>query len=338
MTVVTRQVGLGIQGDLPINSYPGIGKAAEDYGFDAVSVFGDVWFLPPIAPLLLIAEHTSTIRLGPSCLNPFTLHPAEIVGQIAALDAVSGGRACLGLTRGAWLDAVGVSQPKPLTAMRELITIVRQMLAGDTTGLAGSVFTVAPGQRVRYQVQRPTVPIMIGTWSPKMSALAGELADEVKIGASANPEMARLVRGWIAEGAARVGRDGNDLGVVLGAVTVVDEDGDAARRHAKRYVARYLSVVGELDPAVTVPDELIAGIEELLAQGRDAEAGELIPDELLRCFAFAGTPAEVAQHALDAYAAGTSRVEFNSPYGLTDLDKGLRLIGEQVLPLIRSAG
>jgi 5,10-methylenetetrahydromethanopterin reductase len=90
-----------------------------------------------------------TIRLGPSCLNPFTLQPSEIVGQIAALDALSRGRAFLGLARGAWLDAVGITQPRPLTAVREVITIFRQMLAGDQSGLAGSVFTVAPGQRVK---------------------------------------------------------------------------------------------------------------------------------------------------------------------------------------------
>ena len=36
-------------------------------------------------------------RIGPSCLNPFTLHPVEIAGQIAALDTASSGRAFLGL-------------------------------------------------------------------------------------------------------------------------------------------------------------------------------------------------------------------------------------------------
>lgn len=331
-----HQVGLGVQGNLPINSYAAIGQAAEAYGFDQVSVFGDVWFLPPIAPLILMAEHTSTIRLGPSCLNPFTLHPAEIVGQISALDAVSGGRAWLGLVRGAWLDGVGVKQPKPLAAMRELITIIRQMMSADDSGLDGSVFTVKPGQRVQYEIERPRVPIMVGTWSPKMSALAGELADEVKIGASANPEMARLVRGWVNEGAANVGRDGAEIGVSLGAVSVVDDDGDAAREVAKRHVARYLSVIGGLDPTIDLDDDVVAEIDSLLADGRDTEAGALISDDVLRCFAFAGTPQEVAQHAQDAYAAGATKVEFNSPYGLTNSEAGLKIIGERVLPLIKN--
>ena len=39
-----------------------------------------------------------------------------------------------------------------------------------------------------------------------------------------------------------IGND--DVGIVVGAVTVVDEDGDAAREQARREVEMYLEVVG----------------------------------------------------------------------------------------------
>ena len=74
--------------------------------------------------------------------------------------------------------------------------------------------------------------------SADCAALAGEVADEVKIGGCANPDMVALMRSWI----------GNErVGVVVGAVTVVDEDGDAARARAAAEVAMYLDVVGALD-------------------------------------------------------------------------------------------
>ena len=50
------------------------------------------------------------MRVGPAALNPYTLHPVEIAGQIAALDAVSNGRAYLGLVQGAWLDELGLHE------------------------------------------------------------------------------------------------------------------------------------------------------------------------------------------------------------------------------------
>ena len=57
-----------------------------------------------------MARVTERIRLGPAALNPFTLHPYEIAGQIALLDSVSDGRAYLGLAKGAWLDRLGLEE------------------------------------------------------------------------------------------------------------------------------------------------------------------------------------------------------------------------------------
>ena len=204
------------------------------------------------------------MRLGPAALNPSTLHPVELAGQAAALDLASGGRAYLGLVAGAWLDRLGLDERRPVQRMREAVEIVRRLHAGDRSGFAGDLFTLAPGAGLEYEPARRRVPLMIGTWRPRMAALAGELADEVKIGGCANPEMVRLMREWI----------GNDeVGIVVGAVTVVDEDGDAARARAAAEVEMYLEIVGGLDPT--------------LGPG---------PPPLEK-FVLAGTPDEVAAHA-----------------------------------------
>jgi len=190
-----------------------------------LSVFHDLLYQPAIYPLLLIAEATERVRIGPAALNPSTLHPVELAGQAAALDLLSGGRAYLGLAAGAWLDRLDLVESRPVRRMREAVEIVRRLHAGDRSGFAGEIFTLAPGAGLEYEPARPRIPLMVGTWKPRMAALAGELADEVKIGGSANPEMVRLMREWI----------GNDeVGIAVGAVTVVDEDGDAARARAAK--------------------------------------------------------------------------------------------------------
>src|SRR5207302_9586617 len=100
---VTRgEVGLGLQGNKAPEEYGKIARLAERYGFDVLTVFSDLMYQPAIVPLMAAALTTSSIRLGPACLNPFTLHPVEIAGQVAALDLASSGRAYLGLARGAW--------------------------------------------------------------------------------------------------------------------------------------------------------------------------------------------------------------------------------------------
>lgn len=328
-------VTIAIQSDKTPSAYARIAAEAERWGFDGLSVYADLGFQPPVPALQTIAEHSQHLVLGPACLNPFTLHPVEIAGQLAALDAVSGGRAYLGLARGSWLGAIGLEQPTPVAALRDTIEIVRRLLAGDTGGYQGKAHGIGPGFRLRYRPLRDTVPVLLGVWGPRGAALAAELADEVKIGGSANPDMVATMAGWLADGCARAGRRPDAVGVVAGAVTVVDHDRDAARALARTEVAMYLDVVAAMDPTVTVDPDLLTRLRALLAQGRDADAGALLSDDLLDRFALAGSPADLAEHALALFDAGASRVEFGTPHGL-DPGRGLALLGREVLPRIRS--
>ena len=311
------EVGLGLQGDEQPTEYAKLARLAEHFGFDVLTVFSDLMYQPAIAPLLIAAQHTSRLRLGPACLNPFTLHPYEIAGQIAMLDLASDGRAYLGLARGTWLEAAGIKQPRPVKAIHEAADIVRLLLARDRNGYQGEIFSLAPGTALQYGVRRTEVPLLIGTWSPKTAALAGEIADEVKIGGSANPAMVTRMRELVQVGTNRAGRSATDLGIVIGAVTVVAEDGQAARELARSEVRMYLDVVGGLDPTTPAP------------------VGADIPDDVLDRFAIAGTPEQVTEHATALFAAGARRVEFGSPHGLTEAD-GIRLLGERVLPRLRA--
>jgi alkanesulfonate monooxygenase SsuD/methylene tetrahydromethanopterin reductase-like flavin-dependent oxidoreductase (luciferase family) len=134
--VGTAEVGVAFQADKPPGRYGELAAAAEAYGFDVVSVFADLLDQPPLPALLEMARVTSRVRLGAACLNPYTQHPYEIAGGLAALDAVCGGRAYLGLARGAWLEAIGIEQHRPLEHLRDTAAIVRALLSGDERGYA----------------------------------------------------------------------------------------------------------------------------------------------------------------------------------------------------------
>ena len=185
------EVGIGLQADKPPGAYARIAEVVESHGVDVISVYADLTFQPPLPALLEIAGATSRVRLGPACFNPFTLHPYEIAGQIAALDLAADGRAFLGLARGTWLEALGIDQPQPVRALAEAAALVATLLRHDEGGYDGATFRLAVGTTLRYRTRRPAVPLMIGTWGPRTGALAGRIADEVKIGGSANPEMVR---------------------------------------------------------------------------------------------------------------------------------------------------
>jgi 5,10-methylenetetrahydromethanopterin reductase len=316
-----RELGLGLQTDQRPGDYAPLARAAEEAGFDVVTTFNDLWFQPALPTLLEIAAATTRVRVGPSCLNPFTIHPVEIAGQTSALDAASDGRAFLGLARGAWLESLGVDQSAPATAIREAWEVVRRLLAGDQLGFSGRRFSLPVGARLLYPVRRQAVPLLVGTWAPALAAFAGESAAELKVGGSANPDMVPVMH-------ARIGNP--DVGIVLGAVTLVDEDGERARRAARQEVAMYLAVVAELDPTFALDPELVERIRERVDANDHDGAGALVSDDVLDRFAFAGTPAQVAEHAEAVFAAGARRVDFGTPHGI-DERRGVELLCRDVL-------
>jgi 5,10-methylenetetrahydromethanopterin reductase len=321
-----REVSIAFQSDKRPSEYSELARLAERSGFDVVSVYNDLFFQPAIYPLLLMAQVTERVRLGPAALNPFTLHPVEIAGQIAALDAVSHGRAYLGLVQGSWLDALGIEPRRPLTAIREAVEVIRRLLAGDESGFEGNQFSLAPGARLRYEPLRADVPLMIGTWGVRVAAYAGEMATELKIGGTANPDLVPVMR-------SRIGND--RVRIVVGAVTVVDEDAKAARQLAREEAALYFPVVAGLDPTLEVPPGLVEEVRRLVDARKRAAAGRLIPDALLDKLAFSGTAEDVARQAAELYEAGAARVEFGTPHGLTPR-RGVELLAERVVPEVRS--
>jgi alkanesulfonate monooxygenase SsuD/methylene tetrahydromethanopterin reductase-like flavin-dependent oxidoreductase (luciferase family) len=147
------EIGIAFQTDKPPGRYGELAAAAEAYGFDVVSVFADLLYQPPLPALLEMARATTRVRLGAACLNPYTQHPYEIAGGLAALEAASGGRAYLGLARGTWLEAIGIDQSRPLAHLRDTAAIVHALLSGDDRGYCGAAYWLAPG--IRLHGRRP---------------------------------------------------------------------------------------------------------------------------------------------------------------------------------------
>jgi 5,10-methylenetetrahydromethanopterin reductase len=328
-----RSVSIAFQTDKPLAAYGPLAAAAEALGFDGVSVYNDLLYQPAWLPLLEIARHTSRVRIGPAAVNPFTCHPVNIAGNIALLDEASSGRAYLGLARGSWLDFLGLAPHQPVTALREALACIRHLLAQSRAPLPGQVFTLAGGDTLRWDIRRPDLPFLLGTWGPQAIRACANLIAEVKIGGTANPDLVPRYRTLLAEAAS----DGANIGLVVGAVTVVAEDGQVARALARREVALYLPVIAELDPTLQLDPELLAGLKAAAARYDFDLAASHISDDLLSRVALAGTPDQVADQAAGLYAAGATRVEFGTPHGPTPQD-GLRLLGEHVLPALYKNG
>ena len=288
----------------------------EQAGFDRFGV-SDVVFWPDCFVLQgLIAQATSRIRIGSMVTNPYSRHPAMLAGAVSTLQELSGGRMFLGIGVGAGLEDLRIDYPRPVRALREAIIGIRGLLAGETVQLDGEMFPIDGARLVRPPAA--PVPISVGTRSPQVMRLAGELADIALVGARHfTPQIARQYYGWLAEGAARAGRDVADIDIAPRLTLCVSSDGDLARRSVVRYVAHYLAIIrpSEIDP------DRLAAIDEALTRATGwyfdldrydpPELFDLVTEEWIRRYAIAGAPSEIPEQVRKVTALGFTSASLN---------------------------
>lgn len=278
-----------------------LAQIAEAAGFDRLGISCVALWPDSYQLQALIAANTSRIRIGSMVTNPYTRHAAVHAAALATLDEISDGRAFCGMGVGAGLEALGMDYPKPVRTLRETVTAMRRLLAGESVTFEGQIVTLREAQLNRPPKNK--VPIAIGTRSEQVMKLAGELADIALVGARRHtPELMAQWRGWLAEGAARAGRPADEIELMPRITLCVSHDEALAIASVKRYAAHYLDIMGEHGPPVE-PGRRAA----ILAALRDArgwyfdldrydppELLELVDDELTRAFAVVGTPAQCA--------------------------------------------
>lgn len=331
-----RQVALGVQTDKTPAEYVALAQLIDRHDVDVVHLYCDLPFTPSYLPLALMAPHLRRARLGPAGVSLARMTPVDIAADTALLAQLARGGVSVGLVRGGWLADYGMREPeRPLQAIREGVAVIRYMLSGARGGLDGDIYPLAEHAWSPWALPPGTqVPVLIGSWGPRLCALAGEIADEVKVGGSANPDILPLVQAWVTRGEARAGREPGRVALAIGAVCVADEDRNVARAAARRSVAMYLPIVAQLDPTVKVEPELIARLQRLFEQRDEDGAARLISDDLLDRFAFSGDADDLIRQAEALYDAGAARVEFGTPHGIESA-RGIRIIGEQVIPALR---
>jgi len=327
-----RQLSIAFQSNKKPSEYISLAKLVNRFDFDVVSVYCDAPYHPSYGPLLLMAPHIRNARLGPAAVSPFRMHPIDIAANTALLAGLASGGVYIGLARGAWLNDYGIKQPRtPILGVKEAIYIIRKLLTGEAAGFQGKVFNIAEHVTAPYPLPEADIPVLIGTWGSKMATLAGEFANEVKVGGSANPEMGLMIASNVRQGELNLGRNTGSVGIVLGAVTVIDEDRSLARRLAKEALSLYLPIVAKLDNTISLDPELLEKIQGLVENGNTKSAGKLIPDEILDKLAFSGDYKDIINQVENLFQAGVTRVEFGTPHGVTS-DGGINQIGEKVLP------
>ena len=292
-----------------------LAQQAEQVGFDRLGISDVVFWSDCFVLQGLIAAATDRIHIGSMVTNPYTRHPAVLAAMVATVHEVSNGRAFLGIGVGAGLEDLALEYERPVRALREAITLIRALVSGESVDRTGELFT-ARGRLFRPPVS--PVPISVGTRSPQVMRLAGELADIALVGARhITAPMAAQYRGWLAEGERRAGRAPGSVEVAPRLTLCVSDDAELARNSVVRYVAHYLAIIR---PAELGEDRL-AAIDAALTRstgwyfdlGRhdDPALFDLVPAEWLTRYAIVGSPTDIVDQLQAVADLGFTSVSLN---------------------------
>ncbi|MBI4280312.1 MAG: LLM class flavin-dependent oxidoreductase [Armatimonadetes bacterium] len=336
MTRVT--VGVGLLADQPPEGFTRAVDAAESLGYDTIWIPDERFFRDVFVALALAASRTKRVRLGPCVTDAFIRHPAVTAMQMATLQAISGGRAVLGIGAGlSGFAALGIKPQNTVGRMREAIRVIRALLAGQEA--------VADKAGVRFRGKLdipavPPVPVYVAGRGPKILELAGEVGDAVMFGAMASAGAIAYGNARVEAGARRIGRDPTAIERALWIHTFLSKDGEKARRNARRIIVGIILSSKDILPSlgVTVPLELEKALEPVVYGYHwdiDAKILELIPEHLVDAFTLAGAPEEVAAKARRLVAAGYSHLALRlwTPKEESVIEP-MTLFAEQVRPAL----
>ncbi|NYD67501.1 TIGR03560 family F420-dependent LLM class oxidoreductase [Agromyces atrinae] len=245
-----------------------------------------------------IARETSTIRLGTLVSSATFRHPGLLAIQVAQVDAMSGGRAELGLGTGWFAEehaAYGIPFPEKrfgiLEEQLEVITGLWSTPVGERYSFAGEHYTLVDSPALPKPVQSP-VPVVVGGGGPKRTPrVAARFASEFNIGFTLDPKPAfDRVRAACDE----IGRDPESLHYSSALTTAVGAD-DAEYARRVRAIGREPETFRENSLGGT-PQQVIDTIGRLADDGvdtlyvqimdlHDLDHLELIAAEVLPAFA-----------------------------------------------------
>jgi probable F420-dependent oxidoreductase len=268
------------------------------------------------AILAAAASRTSRIRLGTSITSVFVRTAPTIAMAAAAIDDISGGRFILGIgsSHKVQVEAEhGVAYTKPLTRVRETVAVIRSLLRDGRVTFRGETVKVENFD-LWFAPRRSPPPIYISAVFPKMIALCGEIADGVMLTRS-TLATASGVRGHLAKGARRAGRNPSDVAVSSLLPTMVAESRAAAFAALRPGLAFYAGFFPRYNRMMAEHGFTAAAdaIAAAWARGDRAAAERAVSDALIDATSIAGTQ-EQCRDRIDAYRRSGIDLPILSPY------------------------
>lgn len=288
-----------------------VARRAADLGYESVWL-ADTSGPDPFVLAAALSRTVPRLRIGIGVSPAYTRTPAVFAAMTGALAQLLPGRFVLGL--GCSSETIvdrwnGVPFEKPLARVRETVTLVRSMLAGERSSFRGKTVR-SEGFRLTSLPPQP-VPIYVGALKPPMLRLAGEVGDGVVV----NLFPVRALRPMLAEvarGAAKAEKTAEGMEVVCRFQAWVTDDPKGARALIRRATTGYFttSVYNAFAEWCGFAEEARA-MREAWAKREREKAEAAFTDEMIDAITLIGSEAHCRDRVAEFVEAGLTTPMFH---------------------------
>ncbi len=297
---MTERVALYLQDSHDLRQGLDYVRYAEERGFEAVWQAESRLVRDAIVPMAAYAAVTEKLKVGSGVINNWTRNIGLLASTYLTLDDLAPNRIICGI--GAWWDPlaknVGIDRKHPLTAMKETVLIMKRLLNmervtfdGEFVHVNGIELDVVHGRR-----EPRNVPIYIGATGDQMMEMTGEIADGVVLNYCVSPDYNYKAIDLLKAGAAKAGRNYDEIDRPQLIVCSVDNNHDKAIDTTRGLLTQYLAQQPHIAKASGVAIEVVQEIQSILGWPATHEqidrAKHLVPEDLIERITASGTPDE----------------------------------------------
>ena len=299
-------------------------KMAEDAGLEGL--FAPQVYGPPFIPLAAAAAVTSRVRLASGIALAFVRSPFETAVAAMDLDRISGGRFTLGLgcSVRSWSEGFfGMPYGKPLAHMREVVEIIRMVIAKAHTGELKRYDGVYHKHDFS-ELQPPPAPVRtdLPVWIAALRGPLVSLAAEIADGVMGHPLWSipwatTKMPEALERGLKRGGKQRSEVEVSLWPWVAISNDRAEAINDARPTLAFYAGVAQyeEYFAAHGFREEA-RRLQEGVKRGDYISVANLVPDEMVETFVVCGSPDEVRKRVEPLWEVADSLCPVPPSYAL----------------------
>ena len=327
------QFGFTIKPDHSIERTVALTRQAEAAGFAHGWLFDShVLWRDPYPLLTVMAQATTTMRLGTCVTNPATREPSVTASSLAVLQELSGGRFDLGIGRGDSAIRVLGKPPTTMAMLEEAVHVIRALAEGRPIEYEGAVLqlTWSAGHRL---------PVWVAGYGPVALKMTGRIADGAML-QIADPDLVRWFADQVRASAREAGRDPYAVRILAAAPAHVGDLADGRDRirwfpalvgnHVVDLVNKYQ---GELPEALTHYVRGREGYDYLHHAEVGSSNAAFVTDEVVDRFGIVG---DAAAHITKLRVLADAGVDQFNVYLMNgNEEEQLEIYGREIIPVLR---